>query len=313
VVEICEVDRPIPVLDQVLVRVRAASVNRADLDNLYPRWRFLRLFLGLRAPRNHRLGSDVAGIVEAVGPRVARVRPGDRVFGDLFPFGGGAFAEAVCAPERAFAVMPDGMSFEDAATLPHSAVLAIQGLRRRSGRTVSSRDRVLISGASGNVGSFAVQIAHARGAHVTGVASTPKLDFVRSLGADAVIDYRLVDPTRTGETYDWILDVDAHHPVRRWQQALRPGGTYVALGGSAGWFLTALVQGPVLSLAARKQMGIMLWWRPFRLEDVAALTSLVAQGRLKPAVDRTYPLDEVVGALRRVDEGRARGKVVITA
>jgi NADPH:quinone reductase-like Zn-dependent oxidoreductase len=197
VVKITEIEKPIPSGDQVLVRVHAASVNRADLDNLYPRWGFLRLFLGIRRPRIRGVGLDAAGVVESVGADVTRLKPGDRVFGDLFPFRQGAFAEYACEPERAFSLMPDTVSFEDAATLPHSAVLAVQGLRLRNGRTFGPGDKVLVVGASGNVGPFAVQIAKARGAEVTGVARTEKLDFVRSLGADHVVDYRKVDPTRT--------------------------------------------------------------------------------------------------------------------
>jgi NADPH:quinone reductase-like Zn-dependent oxidoreductase len=188
VVEVREVDRPTPKDHEVLVRVHAASVNRADLDGLYPRWQLTRLFLGLRNPRMPRLGLDVAGVVEAVGPNVTRFRPGDEVFADLFLFGQGAFAEYVCAPDKAFLSIPAGMSFEVAATLPHSAVLAVQGLRAGD-RTVKPGDKVLVVGASGNVGPFVVQIAKAMGAEVTGVASTAKLDFVRSLGADHVNDY----------------------------------------------------------------------------------------------------------------------------
>jgi len=312
VVEIREVDRPVPVRDQVLVRVHAASVNRADLDNLYPRWQFLRLFLGLRTPRIRRVGSDVAGVVEAVGSAVTRFRPGDEVFGDLFTFGQGAFAEYVCAPEKAFASMPSGMSFEEAAAMPHSAILALQGLRLRNGRTVGPGDKVLIVGASGNVGPFAVQVAKARGAEVTGVASSGKLDFVRSLGADHTIDYTMGDYTRTGERYDWIVDVEAHRSVLQWRHALRPNGVYAALGGSAGWFLQALLQGPAVSIATGKRMGLMLWWKPFNADDVETMKELMAAGKLKPIIDRRFALDEVVEALRHVDEGRAKGKVVIT-
>jgi NADPH:quinone reductase-like Zn-dependent oxidoreductase len=312
VVEVQDVDRPVPSADQVLVRVRAASVNRADLDNLYPRWQFIRLFLGLRKPRVRRVGLDVAGVVEAVGSSVTRFRPGDEVFGDLFEFGQGAFAEYVCAPEKAFASMPIGMTFEEAATLPHSAILALQGLRLRSGRTVGPGDKVLVVGASGNVGPFAVQIAKSLGAEVTGVARTEKLDFVRSLGADHVIDYTTVDPTSAGERYDWIVDVDAHLPLLRWRRALRPKGVYAALGGSAGWFFRALVLGPAVSVATGKRMGLMLWWKSFNAQDVETLKALIAAGKVKPAIDRRFPLSEVVQALRHVDDGRAKGKVVIT-
>lgn len=312
VVQVRDVERPLPTRDQVLVRVRAASVNRADLDNLYPRWQFLRLFLGVRNPRVRRVGSDVAGVVEAVGPSATRFKPGDEVFGDLFIFGQGAFAEFVCAPENAFALLPTGMSFEDASTLPHSAVLALQGLRLRNGRTAGAGDKVLVVGASGSVGPFAVQIAKSRGAEVTGVASTEKLDFVRSLGADHVIDYRRVDYTRTGERFDWILDVDSHHSLLRWRPALKPKGVYVAMGGSAGWFLQGIVVMPAIAIASRKSMGLMLWWKPFKTEDVETLKELIAAGKLTPVIDRRFPLSEVVEALRHVDEGRAKGKVVIS-
>jgi len=196
IVEIREVETPTPTGDQVLVRVRAASVNRADLDGLYPRWQFIRAFYGLRAPRNPKIGLDVAGVVEAIGPDVKGLKVGDEVFGDMFAFGEGAFAEYACAPERAFAPMPAGLSFEEAATLPHSALLALQGLRRRNGTTFKAGDRVLVEGASGNVGPFAVQIAKSMGAHVTGVAHRDKLDLVRSVGADEVIDYTATDYTK---------------------------------------------------------------------------------------------------------------------
>lgn len=312
VVEVRDVDRPTPTDDRVLVRVHAASVNRADLDGLGPRWQFIRLFTGLRAPRERRIGLDAAGVVEAVGPGATAFRRGDRVFGDLFAFGQGAFAEYVCPPQRALAPMPAGLSFEDAATLPHSAILALQGLRLRSGRTVGPGDRVIVVGASGNVGPFAVQIAKARGAVVTGVCRTEKVDFVRSLGADEVIDYTTTDYTATGEQWDWILDVDARHSVLRTRRALRPKGAYVSLGGPAGMLVDGLLVGSVLSRATGKRMGLLTWWRPFKPEDVATLREMIAAGQVRPTIDRRYPLSEIVDALRHVDEGRSRGKVVIT-
>jgi NADPH:quinone reductase-like Zn-dependent oxidoreductase len=312
-VELRDVEKPTPSGDQVLVRVRAASVNRADLDGLTPRPNFVRLFMGLRAPRNNRVGIDVAGVVEAVGSEVSRYRPGDEVFGDMFAFGNqGTFAEYVCAPGKAFGPMPAGMSFEDAATLPHSAILAVQGLRLRNGRTVRPGDRVLIDGASGNVGPFAVQIAKSMGAEVTGVCSSSKMDFVRSLGADHVIDYTQVDYTKTGERYDWIVDTDSHHPILGIRRALRPKGVYVTLGGTALPILTAMAVGPIITLATDKWMGLLLWWKPFKVEDIETLKGLIAAGKVKPVIDRRFPLSEVVDALRYVDEGRASGKVVIT-
>jgi NADPH:quinone reductase-like Zn-dependent oxidoreductase len=312
VVELRDVDVPVPSDDQVLVHVRAASVNRADLDGLKPRPALARLFMGLRAPRNHRVGIDVAGVVESAGASTKRFKPGDEVFADLFAFGQGAFAEYVCAPEKAFEPMPIGMTFEDAATLPHSAILALQGLRLRKGRTPKPGDRVLIVGASGNVGPFAVQIAKSMGAEVTGVCSTDKVDLVRSLGVDHVIDYQKMDYTSTGERYDWILDTDSHHSIFRIRRALRPGGVYITLGGETGRLFLGLLLGPLLSLLSDRWMGLMIWWKPFNPADVATLKELIAAGKLAPVIDRRCPLTEVVDALRHVDEGRARGKVVIT-
>jgi NADPH:quinone reductase-like Zn-dependent oxidoreductase len=312
VVRLAEIDRPTRTGDQVLVRVRAASVNRADLDGLTPRPNFARLFMGLRAPRNHRVGIDVAGVVEAVGAAVTRFRPGDEVFADLFGRSQGAFAEFVWAPEKTFELMPAGMPFEVAATLPHSAILAVQGLRLRDGRTVQPGDKVLIDGASGNVGPFAVQIAKSFGAEVTGVYSTAKMEFVRSLGADYVIDYTKVDYTKTGERYDWIVDTDSHHPILGIRRALRPKGVYVTLGGTALPIFAALLLGAVISKATDKWMGLLIWWKPFKAEDVDTLKALIAAGKVKPIIDRRFPLSEVVEALRYVDEGRASGKVVIT-
>jgi NADPH:quinone reductase-like Zn-dependent oxidoreductase len=311
VVELREIETPAPSGDQVLVLVRAASVNRADLDGLEPRPSFVRPFIGLRAPRNTRIGIDVAGVVESVGPDVTRFRPGDEVFADLFSFGAGAFAEYVCAAERAFLPIPVGLSFEDAATLPHSAVLALQGLRLRKGRTIGPGDKVLIVGASGNVGPFAVQIAKSMGAEVTGVCSTAKMDLVRSLGADRVIDYTEEDFTRTGDRYHWILDTDSHQSILAVRRALRPKGVYVTLGGTSSPILQAMLLGPLLSLVGDRYQGLMLWWKPFNPGDIATMAELIATGKVKPVIDRRYPLTEVVEALRRVYDGHARGKVVI--
>ena len=312
VVELREVDTPAPSDGQILVSVRATSVNRADLDYLQPRPAFIRLFVGLRAPRNPRMGIDVAGIVESVGESVTRFKPGDRVFADLFNYGQGAFAESVCANEKAFQPIPEEMSFEDAATLPHSAILALQGLRLRDGRTLKPGDRVLIDGASGNVGPFAVQIAKSMGAEVTGTASLAKLDLVHSLGADHVIDYTAVDYTKTGERYDWILDTDSHHSLFAIRRALKPNGVYVTLGGTSWPILAAMTVAPLMSRTSDKRMGLLLWWKPFHAADVATLGDLLAAGSVTPAIDRRYPLDDIVEALLFVHERRSKGKVVIT-
>jgi NADPH:quinone reductase-like Zn-dependent oxidoreductase len=312
VVQLVEIEQPVPADDGVLVRVRAASVNRGDLDSLGPKPAFARLFMGVTRPKERRLGLDVAGVVEAVGPSATRFTVGDAVFADLFSFGSGSFAEYVSAPERAFLPIPPGMSFEVAATLPHAAVLAVQALRQRNGRTIRAGDRVLIDGASGNVGPFAVQVAKSMGAEVTGVASTGKLDLVQSLGADHLIDYTKVDYTTTGERYDWIVDTDSHHGVPSIRHALRPNGVYVTLGGTAAAIIGSMVVGPLASLASDKSMGLLLWWKPFNPDDVATMTGLIADGKVTPVIERTFSLDETVDALRHVDEGRARGKVVIT-
>lgn len=312
VVRLRDVPVPVPGEGEVLVRVRAASVNRADLDGLKPKPGFLRLFTGLRAPRDQSVGSDVAGVVEGVGAAVTRFQPGDEVMGDLFGDGISAFAEYVRAREKDLEPMPPGMSFEEASTLPHSAVLALQAMRLRKGRTVKPGDRVLIAGASGNVGPFAVQIATSMGAEVTGVASTAKLDMVRSLGAEHVLDYTAVNVLRNGERYNWIVDVDSYLPIARVRRILRPGGAYVTLGGTNRTLFTGLVLGPLMSLFSDKWTGLMLWWKPWHPPDVATLEALIAAGKLRPVIDRRYPLAQVAEALRYVEDRRPAGKVVIT-
>src|SRR6185437_4551109 len=203
------------------------------------------------------------------------------------------------------------VSFEEAATLPHSAVLGVQGLRLRSGRTIKAGDRVLVDGASGNVGPFAVQIAKSMGATVTGVARSEKLDFVRSLGADQVIDYTTTDYTKSGERYDWIVDTDSHHSLTAVRRALMPGGVYVTLGGTSWPILLSMLAAPILGRASGRSMGLLLWWKPFNAPDVERVLSLIGQGTLRPMVDRSFPLEQVIDALRWVDDGRARGKVLV--
>jgi NADPH:quinone reductase-like Zn-dependent oxidoreductase len=293
----------------LLVRVRAASLNAADLDYLYGRPGVARLATGLRGPRNRGLGLDVAGHVMAIGRAVTGFQPGDEVYGDMTAFGYGAFAEYLAAPAKAFAHKPSGMSFDDAATLPQAAVIALQGLGGR--RPVRRGDKVLVNGASGNVGPFAVQIAKSLGADVTGVCSTGKMDFVRSLGADRVLDYTRVDFTRTGARYDRILDVVGQHSMTACRRALTRNGAYVMAGGSATRILQAVVFGALLSMTGTRKLGV-LWWKPFRKDDVEVLERLVRQGSVTPAIDRRYSLNEVPDALRYLDGKHARGKVVIT-
>jgi NADPH:quinone reductase-like Zn-dependent oxidoreductase len=313
VVELRDVATPVPTGDQVLVRVHAASVNRADLDWMLPKggW-FARVFLGLRGPRRHTLGIDVAGTVEALGPDAKRFNPGDRVFGDLIRFGMAAFAEFVCVPERALGLIPGELSFEEAATLPHSALLAIMGLKPYWGQELRAGDSVMVVGASGNVGPFAVQIAKARGLPVTGVCRTRKMDFVRSLGADEVIDYTTTDYTKSGP-YDRIIDVDAHRSIFGYGKALRRGGVYISMGGNAIWILSYFAAALTFSLGrGGKHLGLMPGWRAFHPDDVAILRDLVAEGVIQPRIDRRYPLSDLVTALGDVHEGRSMGKIVVT-
>jgi NADPH:quinone reductase-like Zn-dependent oxidoreductase len=294
----------------VLVRVHAASLNQGDLDYLYGKPFLTRMGIGLRAPRHRGLGFDAAGQIEAVGKDITRFQPGDAVFGDLTQFGHSAFAEYAVAPERAWALKPSSMSYEKAATLPQAAILALQGLRGRGG--IAQGDRVLVNGASGSVGPFAVQIGKALGAHVTGVCSTKKMDMVRGLGADEVIDYTVEDYTRTGQRYDRILDVAGNRSIFQARRALNPKGVYVLIGGSTSRICACLLLGPLITLAERKNMGF-LWWKPFQKEDVEFLEGLITAGKIKPVIDRTYPLSEVREALRYLETGNAQGKVVITS
>jgi NADPH:quinone reductase-like Zn-dependent oxidoreductase len=306
-----EIETPTPTGEQVLVGVVAASLNAADLDYLHGRPGVLRVVSGMRAPRNRRIGVDVAGRVEAVGESVTGLRIGDAVFSDLFNHGMGAFAEYVCAPDKAFLAVPPTMPMEDAATFPHAAVLALQATR--AGRATREGERMLMNGASGNVGPFAIQIAKSYGMHVTGVCRTSKMDFVRSIGADDVLDYTAVDFARTGQTWDRIVDVAARHSLSRVRGALTTDGVYTWVGGTTGTLASALVFGSLMSLTGRKKLGFTFAWKPFHRPDVEALLDMYAAGRVRPVVERTMPLAEAIDAIRYMDDGKARGKIVLTA
>jgi NADPH:quinone reductase-like Zn-dependent oxidoreductase len=308
VLELRDIDKPVVGDDEVLVRVHAAGVNMADVDYLRGRPDSARLMTGLREPRNHALGLDVAGQVETVGTNVTRFRPGDEVFGDLTEYGFGGFAEYACAPEDAFALKPANLTFEEAATVPQAGVMALQGLRGK--RPVQPGHKVLINGAGGNIGPFAVQIAKSFGAEVTGVDSTGKLDMLRLIGADHVIDYTKADYTRSGQRYDRILDVAAYRSIFESKRALKPNGVYVMVPGSMGRMFQAVFLGSLLSLAGSRKMGILAW-KPFKQEDVAFLKKLIEAGKVTPVIDRRYPLSEVPEALRYQEEGHPRGKLVI--
>ena len=305
-----EVREPTPRDDEVLIKVHAASANARDWRLLRADPFLVRLNLGLLKPKHNTLGSDIAGRVEAVGGNVKQFQPGDEVFGDLSGggFGGGGFAEYVCASEDALALKPASLTFEEAAAAPMAAVTALQGLRDK-GR-IQPGQKVLINGASGGVGTLAVQIAKSFGAEVTGVCSTRKSDMVRSIGADHVIDYTQEDFTRNGQRYDLILAVNGYRPISDYKRALNAKGIYVMVGGSTAQIFQALLLGPWMSMTGSKKMGA-LSAKPDQ-EDLVFVKELVEAGKVMPVIDRRYPLSEVGEALRYLEEGHAGGKVVIT-
>jgi NADPH:quinone reductase-like Zn-dependent oxidoreductase len=306
VLQLKEVEKPAPKEDEVLVRVHAASVNYFDWHILRGDLLFLRLTTGgLRRPKRKILGDDMAGRVEAVGSSVKRFQSGDEVFGFS---DSGAFAEYRCAPENYLAPKPASISFEEAAAIPVAAIPALQGLRDKG--QIQSGQRVLISGASGGVGTFAVQIAKSFGAEVTGVCSTRKLDMVRSIGADHVIDYTQEDFTKSEERYDLILAAAGYRSVFDYQRALSPAGIYVCVGGSFAQYFQALLLGPLISKTGNKKLGAA-YGKPDQ-EDLISLIELFEAGKVVPVIDRRYPLSEAAEALRYYGEGHTRGKVIIT-
>lgn len=302
-------DVPTPRLGSgdVLVRVRAASVNAADVDYLTGRSP-VRLAAPFR-PAVRILGSDVAGTVEAVGDGVTRFRVGDDVIGDTFDAGFGTFAELARAPERALVPKPAEVSFDDASTLPQAAVLALQGLRH--GKPVGPGDRVLVNGAGGGAGTFAVQLAAALGATVTGVDRSSKLELVRSLGASEAIDHEREDFTTDGRTYDRIIDFVSRRSPLRYRRVLSPGGTCVVVGGATGALLANAILGALISRTSERSMGVLVW-RQHVADDIESLLEHLREGTVRPAIERTYRLDDAPEALRRTAVGEVLGKLVIT-
>lgn len=314
VLELREVDNPVPADDDVLIRIHAASINEWDWSMLRGVPFVNRVSAGLFRPKELILGADVAGTVEAVGTNVKRFRPGDQVFGDLCAksgsripeYRGGAFAEFVCAPEDTLMRKPAAVTFEQAAALPQAGALAVQGLGGRDG--VQAGMKVLVNGASGGTGTLAVQIAKTLGAEVTGVCRGAKMDLVRSLGADHVLDYQREDFTRTGVRYDWIVDVMGFHSLFDCRRALARNGRYRMLGGASGRVMQTMLLGPLLSRFSSKQMGVVMY-KPMMGLDF--LLELIEADRLRPVIDRQYPLTEIADAFRYYGDGNARGKVVI--
>jgi NADPH:quinone reductase-like Zn-dependent oxidoreductase len=299
---------PLPTVGDgdVLVKVQAASANAADWHLLRGTPFPFRLVVGLRTPKFKIIGNDIAGVVEAVGRSVIKFRPGDEVFGELSRCGFGAYAEFAAAPEKALALKPANLSFEEAAAIPTAGCTALQGLRR--GR-IEAGQRVLINGASGGVGTFAVQIAKTFGTEVTAVCSTQNVDAVRSIGADHVLDYTKDDFAAIGQRYDLILAVNGDRSIWDYKRALTANGNYVMTGGSNRQLTDALLFGPLLSIG-RQRLGNVLV-KPSQA-DLLFLKELCEAGKVRPTIDRRFPLSEVPAAVRYVEEGRARGKIVIT-
>jgi NADPH:quinone reductase-like Zn-dependent oxidoreductase len=301
-----EVAKPTPKDDEVLIKVRAVSVNRSDWEGLRGKPLYARIG-GLLKPRHQRLGSDIAGRVEMAGRNIWRFQPGDEVFGDILPRLGG-FAEYVCARESALALKPPSMTFEEVAAIPQAAVIALQGIRDKG--QVQPGEKVLISGAGGGAGTFAVQLAKMYGGEVTGVDNSGKLDFMRSLGADHVIDYTWEDFTKNGKQYDLILDIVANRSVFAYKRALRPNGSYFLAGGSLATILQILFLGPWIRRTTGKKIRVLAV-RP-NIEDLDFMNELIEAGKVTPVIDKTYPLSEVPEAISYVGEGHAQGKVVIS-
>jgi NADPH:quinone reductase-like Zn-dependent oxidoreductase len=304
-----DVEKPVPGDDEVLVRVHAASLNAYDWHLLTADIFLVRLMGGgLLKPKNPRTGADVAGRVEAVGRNVRQFKPGDEVFGDLAGHGNGAFAEYVSAPEIAFGLKPSNLSFEQAAAVPMAAVTALQGLRDEG--HIQPGQKVLVQGAAGGVGTFAVQIAKYFGAEVTAVCSTRNLDQARSIGADHVIDYTREDFTKSGQRYDLILAANGYHSLSAYQRALTPRGIYVMAGGSMAQIFEAMLLGSMMSKTGGIKMGGVSA-KPDQ-KDLDVLKELLEAGKIVPVIDRRFPLSETAQALRYLGGGHARGKVIIT-
>ncbi|MFL7838371.1 MAG: NAD(P)-dependent alcohol dehydrogenase [Candidatus Promineifilaceae bacterium] len=307
VLELKEVEKPTLNDDEVLIKIYAAAVTAGDAIVLEGKPFVTRFATGLQKPKNTIPGKEMAGRVEAVGGNVTQFQPGDEVYGDLSVAGWGALAEYAAVPENAVALKPANLTFEQAAAVPESAVVALQALRDKG--KIQPGQKVLVNGASGGVGSYAVQIAKAFGAEVTAVCSSRNIDMVRSLGADYVIDYTQEDFTQNGKQYDLILAVNGYHPISAYRRALSPEGIYVASGGSMAQSLQATMIGPFISMTGSKKMGGMLV-KPNQ-NDLVFLKELLETGKVIPVIDRCYPLSEVADAFRYISEGHAKGKVVI--
>jgi NADPH:quinone reductase-like Zn-dependent oxidoreductase len=306
VLQFNEVEKPTPKDNEVLIKIYATSVNSADWRLMRGTPFVLRFESGLRKPKRPILGADIAGRVEAVGKAITQFKPGDEVFADISGCGFGGFTEYVAVPENILVLKPTNLSFEEASAVPMAAVTALQGLRKAQ---IQPGQKILIYGASGGVGTFAVQIAKAFGAEVTAVCSTRKVDMVRSLGADYVIDYTQGDFTQNGQQYDVIVAANGYRSIFEYRRALKPHGIYVVTGGTMPQIFQGILLGPWVSMMGSKKMGNLL--ARSSQEDLVFLKELLEAGKVVPIIDRCYPLSEVPEALRYVETNHAKGKVII--
>ena len=306
VLKLEEVEKPTPTEDEVLIKIHAVSINGSDREGLIGKPLYARIG-GLRKPSQPILGSDIAGRVEAVGKNNTEFRVGDEVFGEIPGYHSG-FAEYVCTRGKTMALKPASMSFEEASAIPQAGVIAIRAIRDKG--QVQPGQRVLMNGAGGSAGSFVIQLAKLHGAEVTGVDNTFKQDFMRSLGADHVIDYTREDFTKKRNHYDLIIDVVAHRSVFAYARALRPNGTAFFVGGSVATLFQILLIGPLIKRATGRNLKILMV--PQNRKDLITITELCQAGKVRIVIDRNFPLSEVREAFRYVSEGRAKGKVVIT-
>jgi NADPH:quinone reductase-like Zn-dependent oxidoreductase len=301
-----EIERPTPGDNEVLIKVRAASVNPLDWHLIRGMPYGFRFTSGLRRPKDHRLGMDVSGQVEGVGKNVTRLNPGDQVFGACR----GAFAQYACSPDSAVVLKPENLTFEQAASAPVAALTALQGLRDKG--QLQPGQKVLINGASGGVGTFAVQIARVLGAEVTGVCSARNVDLILSLGAHRVIDYAREDFTEAGQRYDLLLDCMGNHPLSACRRVLHPTGFYVMVGGPSGRWIAPMGRVLRMLLLARfVSQKLVFFMAQVNQRDLTLVAELMACGKLTPVIDRSYPLNAVADAIRYLEEGHARGKIVI--
>ncbi len=308
VLRLAEVEKPTPGDDEVLIRVHASSVNSAELHLIKADPFLVRMSTGFTKPKKTIPGADVAGRVEAVGKKVEQFKAGDEVFGDLSAVGWGAFAEYVCAKESALLLKPANVTFEQAAAVPLAGVTALQALRNKG--QIKPGQKVLIVGASGGVGSFAVQIAKAFGAEVTGVCSTRKVAMVRSIGADHVVDYTREDVTQSSQQYDLILDAAAYRPFSAYKRILSSQGIYVFVGGSTSGLFRSMILGAMQSKKDGQTFATLA--AAPNLDDLCTMKELVESGKVTPFIDKCYVLQDAAAALNEVDGRQVQGKIVIT-